>query len=497
MRSEIITSSGRFIAVNVSTAIPAKDSNRCATDSHLGTKTPTGDLFDRGFHRLACHACDMKDASPVFRPKQARIIQRALMQLAGTKSYKPIRSIKDFGEAPFGRELQLTNHRMVLLTEHGMEQVERIVNTTVEADPYAGLADYADVWSGSWKTLEELVSNGQMAESAPEWLGLISARIKPQILTHIMVVPFVGVEFKDIEDLVLGSFKLLRPSGHHLDAMGVNHAWADVPKIIAGYGHRELWLHGSARGTPRVAERRFRTLSDLVAGLLAAVAAVMLKSGATRIFISPNMTGHDSHGDATWFSWEEPNANFAIHRSGIRGVPFGIDSDLRGQLYQVSTIATAMRIFEVEGRTPLEEAIARGFHWFADAHRDPTPVMQFVKYWSCIETFFSIDQEEITKSVSIGVAAVLVFGGYEFVSQDDYVKVKRRVADLYGLRSQAVHRASRTHVTELDVAELSRYVAQLLVNMVSFVEQGYQRPDEIKQHCLRLNTLIERRHNAT
>ena len=62
----------------------------------------------------------MKDASSPFSRKQAQIIQRALTQLAGAKSYKPIRSIEDFGEAPFGRALQLTNHRMVLLTDHGM-----------------------------------------------------------------------------------------------------------------------------------------------------------------------------------------------------------------------------------------------------------------------------------------------------------------------------------------------------------------------------------------
>ncbi|HNG82878.1 MAG TPA: HEPN domain-containing protein, partial [Burkholderiaceae bacterium] len=89
-----------------------------------------------------------------------------------------------------------------------------------------------------------------------------------------------------------------------------------------------------------------------------------------------------------------------------------------------------MTIFETEERTPLQEAIARAFHWFADAHRDPTPVMQFVKYWTCIETFFSNDRDEITKSVSIGIAAVLVFGGYEFVPQGDYARVKRRAANL-------------------------------------------------------------------
>lgn len=433
----------------------------------------------------------MNSVSP-FSKKQARIIQRALGQLAGEKAYKPIRSLQDLEGTLFGRELRLSNHRMVLLTDHGTAQVEQIVKTTVEADPYAGLADYADVWSASWKTLEELVSSGQMADSAQEWLGLISSRIKPQIHSRAIVVPFVGVELKGIEELVLGSFKLLRPSIRHLEAMGVQHKWADLPKIIAGYRNGELWLHGCACGTPRVAERRFRTLADLVAGLLAVAVAVLSKSGATRVFISPNMTGHDSHGDATWFSWEDEGAEFTIHRSGIRGVPFEIGSGLRDELYQASVISTAMRIFESEIRTPLEEAIARGFHWFADAHRDPTPVMQFVKYWSCIETFFSIDDEEITRSVSVGVAAVLVFGGFEFAPREHYATVKKRVASLYGLRSRAVHRAARSHITESDVRELSRYAAQLLINAVSFVERGYQRPDEVKRHSRRLDEQVER-----
>lgn len=434
----------------------------------------------------------MIDSASPFSNKQTRIIQRALGQLAGAKAFKPITSFERLNDIAFGRMLQLTNHRTVLLTDHGIAQVEQIVNTTIEADPYAGLADFTDVWGASWETLRGLVSNGKMANSALEWLDLISARIKPQIHSRNIVVPFVGVELNDIDDLVLGTFKLLHPSIRHLEAMTVNNKWADIPKIIASYKDRELWLHGCIPGTLRVAEKRFRTLADLVAGLLAVAVAVLSRSGAIRVFISPNMTGHDSHGDATWFSWGDDNDKFTIHRSGIRGVPFEIDSSLRDQLYQASAIATAMRIFETENRTLLEEAITRGFHWFADAHRDPTPVMQFVKYWSCIETFFSIDKEGITNSVSIGVAAVLVFGGYEFVPREQYSYVKKRMASLYGLRSRALHRASRNHITESDVSELSRYTAQLLINMVSFVERGYKRPEEIKRHSMRLDEQMEK-----
>lgn len=48
---------------------------------------------------------------------------------------------------------------LVVLTDQAFRQVERIVDVTVEANLYQGLADYADVWSASCKTLAELISN--------------------------------------------------------------------------------------------------------------------------------------------------------------------------------------------------------------------------------------------------------------------------------------------------------------------------------------------------
>jgi hypothetical protein len=429
----------------------------------------------------------MTETPQSFTKKQAKIMARALAQLATVKSYRTITSLEDLQAVSLGHELQLSNHRMRLLSDHGFAQLETLVDVIDAADPFGGLADYWDIWSACRKTLEVLLSNEQMAESATEWFELVSARIEPLIQSRTFVVPFVGVALKDVDELMLGSVKLVHPSTGYFDGLGVNHQWADISKFIGAYRNRELWLQGDVRGTPSVAERRFRALADSVAGLLAVVAAAMMKAGAVNLFISPNMSGHDTRGDSAWFSWEHGADGFTVHRSGLRGVPFEIDAGLRQQLNEISTYAAAVRIFESEARSPLEEAVARGFHWFADAQRDPTPVMQFVKYWSCIETFFSIDQEEITKSVSIGVAAVLVFGGFQFVPRDEYATVKKRVAKLYGLRSKAVHRASRGHLTETDVGQLSNYAAQLLINMVAFVERGFQRLEDIKLHSMRLD----------
>jgi len=160
----------------------------------------------------------MRAASPLSK-KQARTIEYALTQLAGAKSLLPIRSIEDIGNVPFGHELQLTGQRMVRLSEHGMEQVRLIVRTLEQADPFDGMADYSDVWSACWKTLEELLSQNQMADSAEEWLDLISARITPHVRVRCFAAPFVGVELKDIDELALGPMKLVRPSVNHPDML--------------------------------------------------------------------------------------------------------------------------------------------------------------------------------------------------------------------------------------------------------------------------------------
>lgn len=436
-----------------------------------------------------------KTPSPLSQ-KQARSIEHALAFLVGEKASRLITSIEDYRDAQLSRELKLSNNRIALITDRGLEEFERVIDVMVDAKIYEGLADYSEIWAASWKTLEELLSSRGKVKSAQEWLGLISAKIDPQIHLRRIVVPFIGVEFKGIDDLALGSFRLLRPSISFLDHQGVDHARADVPKIIAGYQDQALWLYGSVRGTRRVVERKIQNLSDLIAGLLAVLFAVLAKSGATRVFISSAMSGHGFSRRPDWHSWEETASIFTNHGNHRWVPPFVIDKDRREEFAQVSEISTAMRIFETETRTPLEEAVARGFRWFADAHRDPTLVMQFVKYWSCIETFFSREREKITKSVSVGVASVLVFGGYGFAQQDEYSQLKKRVEKLYDLRSDAVHEAKRDHVTEQDVIELSGFAARLLYNALSFVERGYQRPEEIKQHCMRLDEQHKRGHSA-
>lgn len=165
----------------------------------------------------------------------------------------------------------------------------------------------------------------------------------------------------------------------------------------------------------------------------------------------------------------------------------GDESDIVRMIYR------ALAILQASDRTELEEAISRAVYWYSDAHRDPVLVMKLVKYWSCVEAFFSFENQKITHAVSAGLASILVFGGFRFVPPSEYSTLKKQITNLYSLRSRAVHRGSHQHTTEEDVAQFSQWVSWMIISMVVLVEQGYTTLKEVKAQIDRLDGLEKRK----
>jgi hypothetical protein len=140
-------------------------------------------------------------------------------------------------------------------------------------------------------------------------------------------------------------------------------------------------------------------------------------------------------------------------------------------------------------RTEVQDAIVRALYWFGDAHGDRNPVMRFIKLWTCVECFFAIEDAEITEANARGIAALLTFTGYGIVEPKDYLKFKRRLKALYGLRSKAIHRAEFDLVENADLEEFSHWVAWMIISMVALAERGYRTLADVKKQVFRLDAI--------
>jgi hypothetical protein len=113
--------------------------------------------------------------------------------------------------------------------------------------------------------------------------------------------------------------------------------------------------------------------------------------------------------------------------------------------------------------------------------------MQFIKLWSSAECFFAIDKEEVTELNARGIAVMLTF----VVSLNpvkDYVKLRRRLKDLYDLRSKAIHTAQFDHIDISDLNDLSHWVAGVIVSMMSLSERGYKLLRAVHDEIARVDT---------
>lgn len=429
-------------------------------------------------------------------PKQSRILLRSAQQLLSMKSLIVPTSIKDIPiEHYLTRELRIKEGKSVYLTDSGHEHFRAVIDILDQADFFDGMAAYSDIGEAWRKVLKEWISEGLVPDSVDEVLRSIDEHIAQKVDNHTFIVPIRGLELEGLESFAIGKMTIFRMSVDELVAAGVKHDHADIPRLLEA-NKNTLWLKGTMRGTEKVALQKFTDQATLTAGMLAVTAAATYERGASSFRIGIVLSPEEAIGRAMWLSWSEQNPSLTTHYELPRGQFFPLNGSLMDESDLARIIRRAFTILHSADRTPLEDAIASSVYWFSDAHRDSVPVMQLIKYWSCVEAFFSLTDERITDAVSSGLASLLVFGGFHFVPVAEYSTLKRQIKTLYSYRSKAVHRGSHQHVTERDLAQFSQWVAWLIISMVGLVEQGYTSLEQVKKQTDRLDEVASRKHES-
>lgn len=429
-------------------------------------------------------------------PKEERKLLRSAEQLFSMKSLTVPTSIKDIPvEHYLTRKLSIKKGWSVYLTDSGHEHFRTIVDILDQADFFDGMTSYSDIWGAWHKAVRKWLAEGLMPDSVDEVLQSINEQITQEIDNHTFIVPIRGLELDGLDSFAIGALTIFRMSVDEFASAGVKHDHADVPRLLE-LNKNTLWLRGTMRGTEKVALRKFSHQATLTAGMLAITAAAMYEGGASSFRIGIVLSPEEVIGRSIWFSWSEQVRSLTTHYELPRGQFFPLNASLMDESDLSRIIRRGFAILHTVNRTQLEDAIARSVYWFSDAHRDSLPVMQLIKYWSCVEAFFSFKEEEITHAVSSGLASLLAFGGFKFVPVAEYSTIKKKISTLYKHRSRAVHRGSHQHVTERDLAQFSQWVAWMIICMVVLVEQGYTTLEQVKEQTDRLDGLASREHKS-
>jgi hypothetical protein len=366
-----------------------------------------------------------------------------------------------------------------LFTHKGMASLRRIAGCFNDEDVFEGTADYPDIHRACVEVVAHLLSKGQMPESGKEMLECVDENLRNKCETVTFLVSLYGVELRDIDGCKVGRLRILSPSKEHLVELQHAQFHEDDVASFREYSKGMLWMTGSALGTPRVARAKFQSVAHLTTGILAMVAATLYERGAHAFRIGVVMAPEAAYGKAKYFSWSSQVGSGAVTHKFVGSQPFGIDEAMRRRIEESVVCKKAFAIVNDKCNTDLDLAIQKALYWYSDAHRDQVIVMRLLKYWSCVETLFTVPRR-IVRSISTGLASILAFGPTQFVPPSDYQTLVRKVIGLYTKRSKAAHSAWFDHVTDEDAAELSQWVAWMLYNAIEMAAHGLQNRKDLK-----------------
>jgi hypothetical protein len=404
--------------------------------------------------------------------KQRRVLDRCLRELFGKNTFDDVQVMKSlkFPEV-IQRLVSVSETRgfKLLLSAQAAAAHDRIVSTMQEIGLGDGNALYSDIWSAVRRVVERCFARSERPEDSDELVGMVRDELEKEVDDRLFLAPMLGVEFEGVEEVQLGSMTIASSvdafiNGRGLTRPSLNPAW--LWKTLRG----SSCIAGTYRGTFEAAKRKFTEQAHLLSGFLAVVAGHAFDRGATGFDIRVLIGSSESSGTSGYLFWGKGEKDVGWGGNGSGSQALKIDGEWASKLVEAGFMNYGFRLLQREPQTDVEEAIARAVYWYGDAHRDPVPVMQFIKYWSCIECFFSLDEKDVTEALALGVSVVLTFGHYQLLSRSDYAKNRAMVKNMYSKRSRAVHGAVHSHVNAQDLIAISQWAAFVIVNMVSFAD---------------------------
>ncbi|WP_263384788.1 HEPN domain-containing protein [Granulicella arctica] len=416
--------------------------------------------------------------------KEKRIIGADLKTLFSLKAFLVLNTIEEWKAVGLVHPTVRTDENSHPLSEAGISALRRIT-TIMENDPALRKACSQHEIALQVHTSYEGWIKRSLQPDADEFIQECAGSLMATVKERFHLVMLDGLELKDLDKVELGTISIYKPDMKLMSV--VQFGGAITEDWIERDFSKGLWLIGKTEGSPEVSLERFDHQTLLVIGILAVCGAILYEGSIWRSHLRAGLSPHRQTMPTSIFRWDADGGDPTVSRLWGEDQKLPLDAKLIDYLREHCFLNQLSALSSEEEKTRLQQSIERALYWFADAHGDRNTTMRFVKLWSCVECFFAFQEENITEANARGMATILTFSGYQVWTVEDYSKMKSRLRDLYGLRSRAVHRAEFDEVQLVDLRDLSRWVAWLIISMTALAERGYRTLSQVKEQTDRLD----------
>jgi hypothetical protein len=425
-------------------------------------------------------------------PKTRRAANSDLATLFRTKELMPApTALKEFEVMErLYREVAIPSGGQVYLSDKADVSFLRLVETVEVHLPSSNLVLPDEIYQTCKLVLGRMYEQEAPAKDIDTFLCAVDAAIQRDIATRVFYTTLDGLSLSGVSQVRVGNLTVQNPNLAILQ-----NCVAYESMIDGAWGRMKsgLWISAEITGSRKCAEKQFFNDVKAACGLLAVTLTTMLERGGYAVRLTPSMDGRVRPSTATWFSIEASSHELCTSSSMKGFQTIDLDEALVKQLYESEWFGELTEIIQRKSGTDAENAVRRAVYWFFDAQTDTSQEMQLVKFWSCIECFFSFENSgETTNKIKRGLIALLTFGNYGFASLNIWKELERQIDTLYELRSRAVHDASHSHVSERDIITISKWAAWVILEIAGLISNGYETRAQIKVQTDRLSAMLQK-----
>lgn len=420
------------------------------------------------------------------RPNLKKIVEKNLETLFSPGAFLRAPSFEDLKRLLIVHPNVKVKGGTIFLSEKGVCALRRLIRLLQDIPSLSSVVSTREIDRQVQKSYNAWL-NRSLQPTGQEFIDDVVNSLLGEVKQYTFLVQIEGVDLTDQETLFLGSFHIQRSNPKLFDDIkfGGN---LDRPTIYSQF-QDSLWLIGGVKGSQDVALEQFEYRADLTVGILGIYGAILYKGSIwrSRVRVTTSPLGHRKAVSS--LRWEAGGDNPSVSRKWGLEQDLPITAESIAYLSKSCFLEQLASVPDIQDRSELQDAIVRSIYWFAESYKDRTPIMQFVKLWTCMECFFAIDRIQITELNAAGISAILAFAGFGIIDPKDYPDFKRRVKKMYALRSKAIHRAEFGHVKTEDLDDLSHWAAWIVISMVALAERGYKTLRQVYEQTSRLDKL--------
>lgn len=365
----------------------------------------------------------------------------------------------------------------------------RIVDISIESLDLLEIATFDEVYQTVKNTIQKYAFN-DINPSVEDLLNDVNNEIYLQVSNFTHTCRIEGLKLQNIERISFEKYEIKFCTAELIESLFDNEQ-EELKSAVKEYDN-SLIITGEIKGTHSRSQKVFYNESELVLSSLLLYQAILTDGKIENVYLRLLNNCFGGFEKASSIAHSKDNGStLTVYFKSQNEILF--DEEMLEYINNQCFFNYLPDILMKKDKSKFEESITRAIYWLGEAIKDTNNTTAFIKMWSCAESLFTINNEEITEKNAMGIVGLLTYGGFNVLSETEYTNEKSKIKKMYQLRSKAIHRGSYTDINNSMRSDFSFMISWVVVTIVGLHAQGFKEMQEILKKIIQLENKICRK----